>query len=538
MKTIYLFTLTLFAFVTNAQSTVQSLPKNNKALYLNTNGTSFIAGETLYYTIGTNGNLVATDKIAYVVLVGGNKNAVFTHKHFLTNGDAHGDFFLPATIETGAYKIIAYTAANAKSDQIFQRNIIVINPFQTSKIPADATTLSFTEENIGDDDYSLSSKKTFNPRELVSINTKNIPHGSYSISVRKTDLLDRASVNSKYDPIIKKSSATTVIPEIRGEIISGQVTLNGNAAAKVNVALSISGENPIFKIAKTDADGKFIFTNSQMNPNNQMYVQVINRENLNYNITLDSSPTPDFSNLEFPSFRVPESLENDLRERMVAVQIRNSYTSSKADTIVPQPISQKFFEPISTEYILDKYTRFPTFAQTITELLPEVYYLKSGANFTVHVRDKNIGRTIPEPPLVLVDGIMLQDVTELFSFPTRNIEKINIVTGIYLYGPAAFNGLINITTKNYSYTPTSIQPANHDTVRPFVKKKYFRQQHNESSTRIPDFRHQLLWMPKISKGDNITFYTSDLPGNYKIEITGYTCEGQAFITQESITVTE
>lgn len=541
MKNIYLLIIAICAFNTSAQKFNTSIPENNMELLLNTNATSFIAGETLYYKIYlASNNTVAKDKIGYAVLVGSDKNAVFTHKHFLTDGSAHGDFFIPASIETGSYKLIVYSANSLNSSkQLFERNIIIVNPFHTSKIDENATELSVAEELKLNSPFNLTQQTNYKNRELVVVNTTDLPLGKYSISVRKADQLDRASVNiTSSDRMKKPVEILKITPEIRGEVISGQATLNTLPAKMTNIALSIAGENPVFKIVKTDAEGKFIFTIPQMNPNSQIFIQALSKGDENHVIDLDKSLIPNFSALEFPNFRVPQILESDLRERMVAVQIRNSYVSSKADTIVPQPLAQKFYEPIAKEYILDKYTRFPTFAQTIVELLPEVYYLKDGAKFTVHVRDNNIGRTIPETSLVLVDGILLQDATELFSFPMRNVEKIDIVTGIYLYGPAAFNGLISITTKNNNYEPKSLKAVSTDIIRPFVEKKYYRQQHNENSKRTPDFRQQLLWSTNISNKETASFYTSDLTGNFKIEISGVTSEGQVFTTSKMISVTE
>ncbi|MFT5761999.1 MAG: hypothetical protein ACI8WA_001123, partial [Polaribacter sp.] len=51
---------------------------------------------------------------------------------------------------------------------------------------------------------------------------------------------------------------------------------------------------------------------------------------------------------------------------------------------------------------------------------------------------------------------------------------------------------------------------------------------NNNNTRIPDFRNQLLWMPKIQideKKLNINFFTSDNSGKFEISIEGFTEKG-------------
>ncbi len=543
MKNIYLYFVLAVTSIVSAQSNESASIKLASQINLHTNATAFIAGETLYYKMQIpNQKGKPEDKIGYVVLVGQDKSVVFTHKHFLLNGSAHGDFFIPASIETGSYKIIAYTKSNANSlSETSATDIIIINPFQTSKVNSDAKELSISAaDKTTSDRYNLMQKQNYKTRELVQINSKSLPVGTYSASVRKVDDVDFATAEANQTFVVNQSpiGTITLAPEIRGEIISGKVTTNNLPAAKLNLALSIPGENAVFKIAKTDNDGKFTFTVEQINPTSQIYIQVMGKDQQDYTVKVDKSPVPNLNTLNFKKFRVNETLEKDLRERMVAVQIRNSYLGTKADTIVPPVLATMFYEPIAKDYVLDKFTRFPTFAQNIVELMPEIYYLKKDNKFTVHVRDNNIGRTIPEPLLLLVDGILLEDATELFLFPMKNVEKISVVTGIYLYGPTAFNGIISLTTKDRNYQPKQLKAVSSDIIRPFPEKKYYRQQHNETTDRLPDFRQQLLWQPEMKKNETISFYTSDLSGTYKVDISGLTEAGEAFTAVQYFEVLE
>ena len=59
-----------------------------------------------------------------------------------------------------------------------------------------------------------------------------------------------------------------------------------------------------------------------------------------------------------------------------------------------------------------------------------------------------------------------------------------------------------------------------------IKNKAIR---NEIENRLPDFRHLLYWNPTISiKGNEtkqISFFTSDLKGNFLISIQGISNKG-------------
>jgi len=59
------------------------------------------------------------------------------------------------------------------------------------------------------------------------------------------------------------------------------------------------------------------------------------------------------------------------------------------------------------------------------------------------------------------------------------------------------------------------------------------------SSRIPDYRQQLLWMPEFNFYGNeqeITFYTSDNKGVYEISFEGFTSQGKPVSIKEIITV--
>jgi predicted glycosyltransferase involved in capsule biosynthesis len=75
---------------------------------------------------------------------------------------------------------------------------------------------------------------------------------------------------------------------------------------------------------------------------------------------------------------------------------------------------------------------------------------------------------------------------------------------------------------------------------PQVNKKYFKQVYNDSEfNRIPDFRNQLLWYPNLTLNTNetqISFYTSDVTGDFEICIEGFTERGKPVSEKQFISV--
>jgi len=109
----------------------------SETIYLHLNATSFVSGETLFYKLyclnPLNFRESKVSKVAYLELIGADNQLLFKHKLFLNNGIGQGDFFIPSTIKTGTYKLLAYTKwmQNKLESKSFESEITIINPFQT-----------------------------------------------------------------------------------------------------------------------------------------------------------------------------------------------------------------------------------------------------------------------------------------------------------------------------------------------------------------------------------------------------------------------
>ncbi|MCC8142770.1 MAG: hypothetical protein LUD02_06020 [Tannerellaceae bacterium] len=74
--------------------------------------------------------------------------------------------------------------------------------------------------------------------------------------------------------------------------------------------------------------------------------------------------------------------------------------------------------------------------------------------------------------------------------------------------------------------------------RSFYAPSYVTEE--ERKSRIPDYRHTLLWIPEVNTGGQsslvIPFTTSDLPGEYLVKIEGITSDGQPVYAAKKIKV--
>jgi uncharacterized protein YfaS (alpha-2-macroglobulin family) len=82
-------------------------------LFIHTDQELYLTGETLwfkiYYVDGVLHQPSDISKVAYVEILGRDNRAVIQTKVVLKDGEGHGALFLPASISTGNYQLVAYT---------------------------------------------------------------------------------------------------------------------------------------------------------------------------------------------------------------------------------------------------------------------------------------------------------------------------------------------------------------------------------------------------------------------------------------------
>ncbi|ESU29387.1 hypothetical protein FLJC2902T_07860 [Flavobacterium limnosediminis JC2902] len=579
-----IISILILLFATNNLVLGQSIPTSisqinsiEESLYLHCNTTTLLSGETLLfkvYAINPHNKTFSTvSKIGYVEMLDSQNNSVMTQKINLKNGTGQGDFFITTTLKTGNYKLITYTnwTLNKTGNGVYQTDVFIINPFERNDL-TETDKKAFANNTQTDDLQTVQKEETTKANNnLLTVKTdkskyvtrekinlvihsalENGLKGNFSVSVRKTDSLPIAkptnsvdflnTVASKNNSNAKKSR---FLPELRGEILSGKITAKDgskNLNDKV-VSLSIPGKYFGFKMAKTDESGRFNFILDEHPGASNAVIQVTEKDRSEYTITLEETEKPDFKTLTTANpLGLNSKNKSDIENRSIANQIENNYYLKKRDSLINSTKTIPFFHPLQKEYILDDYNRFPTLKETIIEILKEVYHKKSKETYSIHLRDYTGQGEAYGESLVMIDGLQLQDVNELFEYDMQNIYKVSLVNQGYVYGPKVFNGVINFVTKKSDYeTKASGDFIKTVTLnRPQTIKKYFHPDYSEKkSERIPDYRYQLLWQPEViltGEETTLSFFASDIKGEFQISIEGFTDNGNAVSIREFITI--
>jgi hypothetical protein len=133
-----------------------------------------------------------------------------------------------------------------------------------------------------------------------------------------------------------------------------------------------------------------------------------------------------------------------------------------------------------------------------------------------------------DDPLVLVNGMPLKNFHFLLNYSSEDIERIDIVRRLFAVGSLIFPGVLSIELKEglstEQLTDNKIYRVRNEIITQVTTPQYpDYENHVQRKSRYPDLRNTLFWLPDLkmeSPEQEISFYTSDISGKYRIHIEG------------------
>jgi hypothetical protein len=521
-------------------------------VYLQTDKELYLAGELLWlklYTTDADGQLTSFSKIGYIELVNDSIPEVQI-KVDITDGTGAGWIELPALLPTGYYRLVAYTHYMRKAEVpvFFEKRIGIINPF-----------LSDNSSQLYDDSAIMPGNRTIKPRSNpVRISTDKaqyekrakgeilltgLPHEAVSLGISIAgvepemyrgfnDNMESWKNELAYIP----SSANTSLPEYEGAVIEGRLidieTEEQQSPANVISLLSFPGEPIHIYNGKQDADGKITFFTQYATGKREISTTAIDPFGKRYRIDVES-PYVSHTGKSLPPIVTDSSWIGYLKNRMLGLQVVNAYTADSLSAIRSVVLPSHFVPDRS--YVLDNYTRFPVMEELFIEFILTARIHKVDGKRTFHTMTKDMRYTNGNT-LVLLDNIPVTDHEQLCSYNPLLIKKIDVYFGRYVFGGQPFDGILSFSSYKNDYPsitfPATTQLFDYEGTQPY---RYFYAPSYETvagkNSRMPDFRHTLLWEPDLqnkNSGEALTipFHTSDIPGTYRITVEGIGKEGR------------
>lgn len=126
---------------------------------------------------------------------------------------------------------------------------------------------------------------------------------------------------------------------------------------------------------------------------------------------------------------------------------------------------------------------------------------------------------------VNIDNGIGYHLVGLPEFDAKRIRYIRVVQENIVWAGSNYQGMVAIETLNGDYAGAwqSGAGARFRFRRAQAPKHYYRQPQEGADLHVPDFRHQMLWEPRIRIGDSgetFSFRTSQVPGLYKSGLKG------------------
>jgi len=548
-------------------------------IYVQTDKHLYLAGEpVLMKFLTTNSKQIPLvfSKVAYAELVA-DSIARLQIKVSMTNGTGAGMMQLPADLPTGYYRLIAYTQfmRNEGTDVFFEKNIAVLNTFQSGYNPApptppvgrEAPLRNFASDGVSSPWGKLEvghDKTTYTRRNHGELTITGLPDNIHSLSVTIAgkDLVPNVVTGVSLFEKNQTKNQTVIqrmeyFPEYEGHILTGKIVenkeLSNIESASTNIepatvddlqedevkisntdltVLSFPGEEIRLFVGQKSNTGDVRFFTSAISGMNEIATAVYHAGE-KYRVDIQSPFVTRFAPKQMPELHIDSAYYRQLLSRSVALQVFRYFSDDPSENRnIPKP---HFKMKPSTSYPLDEYTRFTTMREVFIEFIAGARFRRNAGKQEISVFTKR-GTTYiwGTAPLVLLDGVPITDHDLIYNYNPLSVEKINVYYGPCTLGGYRFDGVVELITYRRLHAdlnlPKSTQIITYEGLQPPFQLD--TPDYSEKNQKIwtPDRRHTLLWNPDV-KTDGKTsiwlpFDTSDLTGEFQATVEGITKDGK------------
>lgn len=340
------------------------------------------------------------------------------------------------------------------------------------------------------------------------------------------------------------------LPEKEGHLLSGwmkQRDAQVNDTAEL-VYLSVPGKTATFQYARTTGTGHFVFLLPPDYSAKNLHIQPANPER-GFTIQIESSYSWKFpesvSYVDSASKEFPRKVSN----LSAGYQIGRIYgTLYKKDNSAIEDLTPgliRFYGRPEVELRMADYISLPVVQEIFFELLPGVKLRSKRSGYEIQIFNPTDNVIYEEPPLVMIDGVVIKDLELLANLDPENIERIDATRIPYLTGDIIHFGIVNVITKTGNLKnitlPDYVARLAYrvgDPISEFYAPDYSDPVSRQS--RKPDFRNTLFWDPSLKPGNDgrirIEFWTSDIVADYTVNIQGISGDGDLISVQKVIHV--
>ncbi len=588
-KNLFLLMFLVFKFLYSGEVWSQKAPflsvkadvkfkniKSPETFYVHTDRDFYVAGENLFfksYRIGS----ISDDKqvqssILYLVFRDEKAN-IEVLTTYLENGSSSGRFYIPDTLKTGYYQLVAFTNFMRNFDEkyYFKKSILIINRFDKvlSNLQFNDTITETKSRNLFVNEKNRQSileviqpKDSFKTREKIKLGLKLKTAGiaNLSIAVKEVNFfsnqsdtifqnLDQEKNSIKSIPTNQNDSITAYLPETNGIYLRGKLidkttqTLN-----KECILLSTADSIANFQYTFSDAKGNFQFLLNNYYLGKEVIIKPKDNQtdNVNRRIQLE-----DKFYLQQPIEQTVKYLQKSIYSYITysqdIVYIQKSYPANQLQnrerTFGKLAIPCTYYNP-TERYFPTDYVPLTGFNDIVTNMLLRVKLSKTNDHYDTFIVDPIAMQYRSEPAMIFLDGVPIDNADKIMYINSMDIDKIDICRNSKIKGDLELTGIISIMCKKNKINSIVFNS-------PSVKYKLDKITERTTFTPInyeiaknqnfaPDFRQLLYWNANVSVTNNemtnIEFFASDCISDYIVEVKGFLADGTPISTYAKIKV--
>jgi hypothetical protein len=303
--------------------------------------------------------------------------------------------------------------------------------------------------------------------------------------------------------------------------------------------LSIPGKIATFQYSKTDRNGRFSFMLPVDQSKRDLIIQPqLPDNNITINLESSFSRKLPLSTSYYEPVNTP--LSKEIKNLSINYQIGKIYGTSykkeagKDEIITPETV-RKFYGNPEQQLVLDDFIKLPVMQEIFFELIPGVKLRSKKSGYEMRIMNPYNNIYYEELPLVMIDGVSINDMTLLANLDPETVDRIDVVKTTYLIGSYKIYGIVNVITRTGNFKgitlPDYAARLSYRVVEPevsFNSPVYSETEKRQS--RIPDLRSTLYWNPSIKPDKDgkviIEFWTSDFASDYIVKLQGFDPSGK------------
>ena len=525
--------LVLFAglFATTSAET------NPTAVFLQIDRSSYISGDDLLFGVLLNTNIL-NDSIngndVLIDITAANGSWIVGTVAKKEHGVASGLINIPDSLQTGYYRIRAYTNYPNVDNYFCQREFYVTNRFGKTPDKTLRTNNSETEKPVSGDIIGL-TKTEFRTKERFELTLQSDDSINAIVRIISKKQWDRQwqPIAGKCEPFSFNGGFSPLTP-YDGVLITGTVTDSVGTPIN-NAVVFTSFQDSVIRLRYdiSDENGRFCTLLHEYYGQQQMFVNAFNSKlepYLNARITIDNQfCRTDSNNNLIESYQETDSLELNKAIISKAFDLhlyKPQETSSRPESNYEQYVIGTPTQSVKT----DDYITFTDFNDIAREILPFIRIRKNKGIPEIRiVTDFELKRTVNANPFIIVDGVPLSQISPLLSCGSAKIKQVDTQTQPRYFGNIIFeNGILIVWTHKQDFWDKLSVPGTFSFTIQGFQPSLESGRPEQSKDKLPDLRQTTYWNPTVSanNGDKIEIELSDESGEFVIEFTGINRKGE------------